>query len=170
MAVMRSKIRTGIRPGSAAAIAALLALVALISTRSLFERHWPPLAGDIDTIEAAAPAVFAPAGDAAIAAAFRERASGLVVESRGVVERVLRDDLSGDRHQRFVLRLASGQTLLVSHNVDLAPRVPVAPGDSVEFSGEYVWKAEGGVVHWTHRDPEGLRPGGWLRHRGELYR
>jgi len=54
-------------------------------------------------------------------------------------------------------------------NVDLAPRVPLAPGDSVEVRGEYDWNDRGGVLHWTHRDPGGRHEAGWVRHDGRLY-
>jgi len=40
-------------------------------------------------------------------------------------------------------------------------------GDSVAFKGEYEWNAEGGVIHWTHRDPEGAHVAGWLKHNGQ---
>jgi hypothetical protein len=109
-------------------------------------------------------------GERAILEAFDSRSSGLVVESGGVVDRILDDDLDGDRHQRFVVRLASGHTVLISHNIDLAPRAPVGRGDVVEFRGQYEWNERGGVIHWTHHDPRGQRPGGWLRHDGRLYR
>lgn len=59
--------------------------------------------------------------------------------------RVLADDLDGSRHQRFIVELSSGQTLLISHNIDVAPRIDgLNVGDSVRFNGEYVWmkKAE----------------------------
>jgi hypothetical protein len=58
----------------------------------------------------------------------------------------------------------------VSHNIDLVPRVPLALDDSVEFRGRYEWNEQGGVIHWTHHDPQGDRPGGWIRHAGRLYR
>ena len=84
--------------------------------------------------------------------------------------RVLSDDEDGNRHQRFILRLASGQTLLVAHNIDVAPRVEgLQPGDTVAFRGVYEWSAEGGTVHWTHRDPDGRHAPGWLRHDGSQY-
>src|SRR3569623_2034850 len=83
------------------------------------------------------------------------------IAGTGVVIRILRDDDSGDRHQRFLLRTPSGQTLLVAHNIDIAPRVePLREGDTVAFKGEYVWNPKGGVVHWTHRDPAGRHPSG----------
>jgi hypothetical protein len=108
--------------------------------------------------------------DDALAEAIRERASGVQVAGEGVVVRILADDHDGSRHQRFVLRLATGQTLLLSHNIDLAPRVPeLAIGDPVGFRGVYEWNERGGVVHWTHHDPDGRHEAGWLEHRGRRY-
>jgi hypothetical protein len=93
------------------------------------------------------------------------------VSGTGTVIRILPDDTDGDRHQRFILRLASGQTLLVAHNIDLAPRVaPLSEGDTVEYKGEYAWNEKGGVVHWTHHDPSGNHPAGWLKHDGQTFR
>lgn len=89
------------------------------------------------------------------------------VEGVGVVSRVLPDDIDGSRHQRFVLSLADGRTVLVAHNIDLAPRLTgLDRGDTVAFFGEYERNAEGGVIHWTHRDPAGRHVAGWLRHEG----
>ncbi len=102
---------------------------------------------------------------------FRARISGEMVESHGRVLATLRDDNHGSRHQRFLLELAGGHTLLVSHNIDLAPRIDaLSRGDSVAFRGQYEWNDKGGVVHWTHHDPQGRRPGGWIRHEGATYR
>lgn len=71
---------------------------------------------------------------------------------------------------RSILKLSSGQTLLVAHNIDLAPRInSLREGDSVEFFGEYEWSDRGGVIHWTHRDPNGSHVGGWLQHQGKRY-
>jgi hypothetical protein len=108
--------------------------------------------------------------DEALARAFKQRTSNVQVEGRGVVRRVLSDDNDGSRHQRFVVGLASGQTLLIAHNIDLAPRVVgLRKGDVVSFSGEYGWNPEGGVIHWTHRDPSERHPAGWIKHNGKLY-
>jgi hypothetical protein len=109
-------------------------------------------------------------GVRAIAEAARTGRSDLWVEASGVVQRVLPDDRDGSRHQRLVVRLANDQTVLIAHNIDLAPRVAgVRRGDAVRFRGEYEWNEKGGVVHWTHRDPAGRHPGGWIEHRGRRY-
>ena len=106
----------------------------------------------------------------ALANAFRDQQSGIQVEGEGIVAKVLPDDNYGGRHQRFILRLSSGQTLLVAHNIDIAPRISsLEQGDPVQFSGVYEWNPKGGVVHWTHRDPRGEHQAGWLKHNGETY-
>jgi hypothetical protein len=102
--------------------------------------------------------------------AFEQHSEQLQVEGEGVVKRVLSDDNDGSRHQRFILLLGSGQTLLVAHNIDIAPRISgLQEGDKVLFRGEYDWNAEGGVIHWTHHDPNGRHSGGWLKHEGKTY-
>ena len=110
-------------------------------------------------------------GDQVLADAFRHGISDLQVEGVGEVIRVLPDDHDGSRHQRFILQLRSGQTLLVAHNIDVAARIPsLRVGDEVSFFGEYEWTAKGGVIHWTHHDPQGRHVAGWLKHNGQTYR
>ncbi len=110
------------------------------------------------------------AGDAVFALAYEKRASGVEVEGDATVVRLLSDDTEGGRHQRFIVRLDSGQTLLIAHNIDVAPRVEdLRVGDAVAFRGVYEWNEEGGTVHWTHRDPDGSHAPGWLRHGGRVY-
>lgn len=100
--------------------------------------------------------------------AFAAGRGDLWVTLEGSVERSLRDDDEGSRHQRFVVRLADDLTLLVAHNIDLAPRVPLEVGDRLRLRGEYEWNPKGGVLHWTHHDPGG-RPGGWIELDGRRY-
>ena len=106
-----------------------------------------------------------------IGRAFANQASGVQVEGDGTVSRVLADDLDGSRHQRFIVELASGQTLLIAHNIDIAPRIEgLAVGDGVRFNGEYEWNEKGGVIHWTHHDPQGRHVAGWVIHNGRTYK
>ena len=96
--------------------------------------------------------------------------SGDQVRGTATVSRILSDDNEGSRHQRFVVRLSSGRTLLIAHNIDLAPRVSsLRVGDTVSFYGEYEWNDRGGVIHWTHHDPRGSHVGGWIEHKGRRY-
>lgn len=104
------------------------------------------------------PAILAPAS------------SHTQVQGTGVVTRLLPDDENGSAHQRFVIRLPSGQTLLIAHNTDLAPAITnLRVGDMIEYSGEYEWNPKGGVVHWTHRDPAHQHADGWLKHDGRVF-
>lgn len=119
----------------------------------------------------AQPSVWADnAGDALIEQAYRQHRSDLQIEGEGRVIKLLADDNRGSRHQRFVIRLQSGQTLLVAHNIDLAPKIDgLKVGDTVDFSGEYEWSDKGGTLHWTHHDPGGRHVAGWLKHGGRVY-
>lgn len=102
--------------------------------------------------------------------AFENKQSDLQVEGKGTVVHLLSDDLEGSKHQRFIVELESSQTLLVAHNIDIAPRVDtLQKGESIRFYGEYEWNDEGGVIHWTHHDPDGDHVDGWLKYKGVTY-
>ncbi|TXZ03641.1 DUF3465 domain-containing protein [Vibrio cholerae] len=110
------------------------------------------------------------ANDSVLQQAYQSQQSDLQVQGFGKVVKVLPDDNDGSKHQKFILKLNSGQTLLVAHNIDLAPRIPnLQVGDSVEFYGEYEWNKKGGVLHWTHKDPQNRHAHGWLKHNGQVY-
>ncbi len=117
------------------------------------------------------PATETVASDAQhIKAAFDNQQSDVQVRGTGEVTRLLSDDNEGSRHQRFIVTLPTGQTVLIAHNIDLAPRIDaLRQGDEVSFYGEYEWNPQGGVVHWTHHDPAGRHPGGWIDHAGHRY-
>ncbi|MGV8838403.1 DUF3465 domain-containing protein [Cellvibrio sp.] len=109
--------------------------------------------------------------DVLIAEAFRNGRSNVQLGGEGRVARILPDDNNGSRHQRFLLELESGHSLLIAHNIDLAPRVEnLREGEQLEFYGEYEWNQKGGVIHWTHHDPKGTHPGGWLKYQGRVYK
>ncbi|GIU42546.1 hypothetical protein TUM4630_03780 [Shewanella algidipiscicola] len=110
------------------------------------------------------------ANDALLQQAYESQQSDIQVQGEGIVSRVLADDDKGSRHQRFILRLDNRQSILIAHNIDIAPRIPnLTMGDTVQFYGEYEWNKKGGVIHWTHKDPNNRHPHGWLKHKGIKY-
>lgn len=125
-------------------------------------RSGPPAAGAI-------PAAERDASDP-LAKAYAERARGRMITARGTVARLLPDDREGSPHQRFVVRTASGLTVLVSHNLDLAQRLEgLRVGDAISLYGEYEWNDQGGVMHWTHNDPDGQHVTGYIDWNGRRY-
>ena len=145
----------------------LLAAAVLFAGYAYFDGR-PGVARDL--VSHPASSQTADKSDAILENAFARHESNVQVSGRGVVVKLLPDDNSGSKHQKFIVKLLSGQTVLIAHNIDIAPRViGLGVGDSIQFNGEYEWNARGGVVHWTHRDPSGLHPPGWLNHRGKTY-
>lgn len=107
---------------------------------------------------------------ASIEDAFENHRSNIQILAKGAVTRLLPDDITGDKHQRMILELANGHTLLVAHNIDIAERVPASVlGGTIYVHGEYEWNPRGGVVHWTHHDPTNAHAGGWIQYKGVRY-
>lgn len=102
--------------------------------------------------------------------AYQQQLSNIQVQSKGEVKAILADDNDGSRHQKMILKLENGLTVLVAHNIDLAPRVEgLRKGEIVEFYGEYEYSPKGGVIHWTHHDPQAKHVDGWLKYQGKSY-
>ena len=74
---------------------------------------------------------------------------------------------------RRKVEAAGVRPLVTLYRLDL-DRLPegvdAEPFGEIELRGRYEWNDRGGVVHWTHHDPDGSDPGGWIRHAGSLYR
>lgn len=105
-----------------------------------------------------------------IKTAYDRRQSNVQVQGSGRVKAILREDNDGTKHQKFILVLKNGLSILVAHNIDLAPKIDdLHKGDIVEFNGEYEYNEKGGVLHWTHHDPQNRHENGWLKHNGRIY-
>ncbi|MBT3812364.1 MAG: DUF3465 domain-containing protein, partial [Gammaproteobacteria bacterium] len=59
----------------------------------------------------------------ALKRAYKQEQSDLQVQSSSIVVKSVRDDLKGSRHQKFILWVAPGLTVLGAHNIDLAPTI-----------------------------------------------
>jgi Protein of unknown function (DUF3465) len=122
-------------------------------------------------VAASCDATTAGVDNSAVERAFREQRSGEQVTAQGSVTRLLADDTGPTgRHQRFIIRLAgASQTVLVTNNVDVGKRVPLAIADDVIVHGEYIWNDEGGLIHFTHHDADRSHEDGWIELRGVRY-
>lgn len=78
-----------------------------------------------------------PNDDAKIQQVFQTQKNNIQLQSSGTVKVVLVDDNNGSRHQKFILQLQNGLTVLVAHNIDLNPRIDgLQKGDTVGFYEE----------------------------------
>ncbi|MBX9668186.1 MAG: DUF3465 domain-containing protein [Candidatus Obscuribacterales bacterium] len=107
--------------------------------------------------------------DGDVIAAQSQRANGVNIVVTARVKRLLPDDRKGNPHQRFLLQLSNGTSVLVAHNIDLAPYVPLHENDMVTISGEYIWNEQGGVIHYTHRPTNFKHKGGYIDFNRQIY-
>jgi len=113
-------------------------------------------------------------GNAAIYNAWLTQHSHLEVTASGVIARDLgtRSGVSGT-HEGFLLHLSGasgrGLTVRVEANVDFTGLMPIAAGEPVVVRGEYEFDSRGGVIHWTHRDPRGRHPDGYIQIQNKRY-
>jgi len=128
-----------------------------------------PVADEVQPHEVASAATAIEVSNSAIEQAFAAKHSEIQVSGKGVVVKLLADDHKGSRHQKFLVKINTQQTLLFAHNIDLAPRVPLQVGDEVSFNGEYIYNPKGGIIHWTHHAPQGDHDAGWIMLNGQKY-
>jgi hypothetical protein len=140
---------------SLASIAALIAGVIYLRTRP----DAPPR-----SVAAREAAV----GCRAVHQDYVKRVSSVWVTLSATVERELPDSFGRYRHQRFIVRCAGGQTVLIVNDVSIGERVPVMVGATVGVKGQYIWNSQGGLVHFTHHSDSG-GPGGWILWRGRVF-
>lgn len=147
----------------------LLVLIFILSLLAACKQSVPESFVANDAVIINAP-VNAEASNQVLIDAFKHKKSDIFVKGTGIVKKLLADDNKGARHQKFLVSISPEQTLLFAHNIDLAPRVEnLHIGDTLVFKGEYVYNPKGGVMHWTHKDPQGQQPGGWIKHNGKIY-
>ncbi len=106
--------------------------------------------------------------------AWRAHRSYVEVTASGSVAHVLGTRLGpSGMHQGFLLHLTGAQggglTVRVEDNTDLTGPIPMRAGDAAVVRGEYIYDPRGGIIHYTHRDPRGRHPSGYVQVEGRLY-
>ena len=101
--------------------------------------------------------------------AFARKMHNVPLTAIGKVIKILPDDTDATPHQKFVLELHAGHTVLVANSLLRAYRVPVKIGDRVEVHGTYVWNRYGGLVHNTHHYSDKECVGSYCEHHEDGY-
>ncbi len=122
-------------------------------------------------IASGTPATSATPDDAAVAADFANHRSQVEVTADGAVVRIFPDRSSSTgTHEQFIVKLSSQDvTVEIEHNISIGKRVPVREGDHVIVHGEYIWNSQGGLIHFTHHDPQGTHENGYIVDNGTTY-
>lgn len=69
-------------------------------------------------------------------------------------------------HEGFIVR-AADRTFKVEDNVDITGPIALRRGDTVSLLGQL--ECDDYVIHWTHHDPRGRHPSGYVKVNGKLY-
>jgi hypothetical protein len=84
---------------------------------------------------------------------------------------VLDNPTESGGHERFDVRDATGESLEIDHNTDLAPNVPIHAGDLLVIHGQlYIDPGPRLGVHCTHATTSSGCPNpGWILFSGTYY-
>ncbi len=100
-----------------------------------------------------------------------KKESKFIEIQNATVQQLLRDDNRGIRHQKWLVQINPDTTIMVVYNIDLAERVPLTVGDTINLGGELVFDDRTGepLMHWTHEDPRHKRRMGYVLFNGKKY-
>ncbi len=105
-----------------------------------------------------------------IAFLYKQQRGGVMVTSIGRIAKLLEDQQKPYPAQVVLIRLTSGQKLLVKHNIDKSSPLPnLTVGEMLTFSGTYKWNNKGGIVYSTHQQLDNPLRSGWLKYQGVTY-
>jgi hypothetical protein len=103
--------------------------------------------------------------------AVRDKKRLYFVEASGVrISKIYPEDTSGNRHQKWLVRLSDGQTVYCAYNIDVAETIPLRVYDVIAVGGEFIYDPrQGPILHWLHEDPRKRRPDGYVDLNGIRY-
>jgi Protein of unknown function (DUF3465) len=84
---------------------------------------------------------------------------------------LLTDPVESGGHERFEVKLTTGESMEIDHNTSLAPSVPVHAGDAVVIHGQlYIDPGPRFGVHCTHaHTSSGCPSPGWVEFANNYY-
>lgn len=147
----------------------MLALAAFgVMEWSHIREHWL-MAKEVDAD--ALTSASRPTQQAVLERALRDKAQDQLLVVVGWVTGILPDvERDGVSYQRFEVRLVNRQHLLIEHDLHRSTRVEgIKAGSELLIRGRYFWNEQGGVLRYTHHDPEQKRPDGWIRFKHRNY-
>jgi hypothetical protein len=84
-----------------------------------------------------------------------------------IVTRILGERASRSGvHEGFIIR-AGERSFKVEDNVDITGPIPLRRGNTVSLLGQL--ECDDYVIHWTHHDPRGRHPSGYVKVNGKTY-
>jgi len=108
--------------------------------------------------------------DSELVYAVQNRRDLLFVQGANVtVLQIMPDDNDGLRHQRWYVKLSSGESVFAVYNIDITARVPIEVNQKMKLGGEFKWTNQGALIHWLHEDPKERRPDGYVEVGGRRY-
>ncbi|MDP3509818.1 MAG: DUF3465 domain-containing protein [Candidatus Melainabacteria bacterium] len=107
--------------------------------------------------------------DAQIIQAQSQQARKVELTVTAPIKKLLREEDYREPHQRFLLILSNGTTVLVANDLQYGTYAPVQEGNVVRIHGEYIWNERGGVLHWTHKSDEPRHESGYIDFNGMRY-
>lgn len=95
--------------------------------------------------------------------AFSQHKNFVEVIDKGSVVKELPPDVDSTPHQLYIIKMDSGPEVKLAYNNEVGKPLPdMPPGERLDMKGEYIYKPDGGVLHWTHNADGGNHEAGYI--------
>lgn len=101
---------------------------------------------------------------------YNSQRGGVFVESVGRIVKILDDQITPYPAQVILIRLSSGQKLIIKHDINLGSALPtLKKAEALQFKGIYKWNDRGGMILSTHKNNDFPKHSGWLKYDDKIY-
>ncbi|HIP75819.1 MAG TPA: DUF3465 domain-containing protein [Psychromonas hadalis] len=101
---------------------------------------------------------------------FNNQRGGEMVSSLGRIIKLLEDQTSPYLAQLILIRLNSGQKLIIKHNLKASTKIAdLKVGEMIKFKGVYRWNSRGGMVVSTFENKQHPKRSGWVKFADKTY-